>query len=87
MLIYSATTMKSNHNDGVYSTASILVKDNKNEYHAVRILLDSGSQCILITSELCDALKLETTPIDVNIDSISEISLVIKSKCINSEEP
>ena len=81
MLICSATTMKSNHDDGVLSTASVLAIDNKNEYRAVRILLDSRSQCNLITSKLCDAMKLESIPIHVNIAVISETPLAKKSKC------
>ncbi|XP_033231623.1 uncharacterized protein LOC117182629 [Belonocnema kinseyi] len=67
--------------DGVLATAIVFAKNENNEQRPARLLLDSGSQYNLITSELCDLLKLKRTPINVKIGSISDCVLEVKHKC------
>ncbi|XP_033212150.1 uncharacterized protein LOC117169753 [Belonocnema kinseyi] len=80
-IICSASTITSNPDDGVLSTASVLVTNINNEQCSACLLLDSGSQCNLITYDLCEALKLKKSPIDVSLGSISESPLTVKHKC------
>ncbi|XP_033221186.1 uncharacterized protein LOC117175587 [Belonocnema kinseyi] len=80
-LMFSTNSITSNSDDGVLSTAIAFAKNENNGQRPARLLLDSGSQCNLITSELCDLLKLKRTPINVKIGSISDCPFEVKHKC------
>lgn len=53
------------------STALIHVYDSKNEVHACRVLLDSGSQLNFITQELANKLHLKERSVEISISGIT----------------
>ncbi|XP_077258579.1 uncharacterized protein LOC143895382 [Temnothorax americanus] len=63
------------------ATALILITDSQGKKHNVRAILDPGSQSSLITTKLCQDLKLQTSRIHMSIDAINGLSSEIKHKC------
>ncbi|KAJ8973141.1 hypothetical protein NQ317_001877 [Molorchus minor] len=62
------STSNLDHSSDVFlSTALVQVIDARGYPHTCRILLDSGSQLHLITSELCSRLGLSTTKVNLEI--------------------
>ncbi|XP_071632821.1 uncharacterized protein [Temnothorax longispinosus] len=63
------------------ATALILVTDSQGKKHNVRAILDPGSQSSLITTRLCQDLRLQISRIHMTIDAINGLSSKIKHKC------
>ncbi|XP_033228509.1 uncharacterized protein LOC117180229 [Belonocnema kinseyi] len=68
-------------NDGVLSTASVLVANSDKQLKTARIVLDNGSQIGLITEKLCDSLNLQKIPIDVTLSVVNNLSSSVKYRC------
>ncbi|KAJ8975110.1 hypothetical protein NQ317_017878 [Molorchus minor] len=77
------STSNFDHSSDVFlSTALVQVIDARGYPHTCRILLDSGSQSHLITSELCSRLGLSTTKVNLAIIGVSQVVSEIQSKCL-----
>ena len=59
------------HNKVLLATATVIIKDNKGEFHKCRALLDSGSESNFITRCLADKLKLDLKKSYVQVSRIS----------------
>ncbi|XP_058817818.1 uncharacterized protein LOC131681124 [Topomyia yanbarensis] len=57
------------------STAVIVIMDGYGKEHLARALLDSGSQCNLISERLCQQLRLPRHRIDQSISGVGESNL------------
>ena len=68
-------------NDGVLSTASLLVADSKKQLKTARMVLDNGSQTGLITEKLCTLLNLEKIPINVTLSVVNNLASSVKYRC------
>ncbi|XP_033213705.1 uncharacterized protein LOC117170777 [Belonocnema kinseyi] len=68
-------------NDGVLSTASVLVANSDKQLKTARIVLDNGSQTGHITEKLCDSLNLQKIPIDVTLSVVNNLSSSVKYRC------
>lgn len=68
----------------ILPTVRLLVLDQNNEAHEVCALLDSGSNCNLITQQLANQLKLATKPTKLTIQTITdnetEASSIVNAK-------
>lgn len=81
-----------NQNDGILttnvqnrsvllSTAQVIVKDNNNKAHTLRILLDSGSQSNFITYQMAEKLNLPSQIIDLEVLGFNESVTKITKLC------
>lgn len=63
------------------STAFIYVQDNNGKFHKAHALLDSGSQCSLISERLAKQLKIKTTPTNISVFGINNSCSQLQEKC------
>ncbi|XP_043466955.1 uncharacterized protein LOC122501502 [Leptopilina heterotoma] len=69
-------------NDGVLSTASVLVENSNKKLKTARAILDNGSQTGLITKKFANFLNLEKIPIDVTLNAVNNLASNIKYRCV-----
>lgn len=63
--VHSYSTKSAGESTVMLSTALIDVQDSVGEWHALRVLLDSGSDANFMTVRAADVLRLKTTPVDI----------------------
>ncbi|KAF2890595.1 hypothetical protein ILUMI_15578 [Ignelater luminosus] len=67
------------------STAMVKVNDTEYNSHQIRVLLDSASQSNFVSEGLWDELKLEKTPIAMNVIGIEQGTIIIPHKGSSSK--
>lgn len=65
----------------ILSTASILITDNKNQYHLIRVLLDCGSQTSFITEGIQRKLNISVLKTDLSVVRIANKISSVRNKC------
>lgn len=62
---HSYSTKSAGESTVMLSTALIDVQDSVGDWHALRVLLDSGSDANFMTVRAADVLRLKTTPVNI----------------------
>ncbi|XP_050303785.1 uncharacterized protein LOC126741423 [Anthonomus grandis grandis] len=76
--MFTYTTLSTNQ--VLLSTSSVLIQDSQNKWIKCNALLDSGSQCNLMSQSLFNELNLKSERIDIPLSGINQIETKITSR-------